>query len=494
MVERVGDEVERRAAEPLARQHVGDAGRVGGERLGGDPALRVVEGDDLLRPEEGVARRHLGRAPGRRRRERGAAASAASRAQRRTPRRAGRRAAARRSRRRPRRSRRRRRSRSRSRARARCRARSRRCRAISLPVAPVPRTSTDSRSGSQAKTLGASAISSSSTSSPSIARPPPAQLAQRGDRLGQQLARRRPRCGGGRRRARRSSSALGLVDSTSVTERSTMRSSIRLAADVEDRRLGEAAAELVDRVEDDVGAAGERVGGQLVGEGEVRAPGLVDDERDVAGVGDLGQAGDVGDGAEVGRRDDEGGDRLAALLGERLLERLGRQAVGDAELVVDLGRDEARAAGRRGPARRSPRSGRCAGRSPTSPRWARAMQTAWLPPEAPLTRNQMRCAPQASAASRCARWNGVSSGSGPMSTPSIPAGRSSASASLADRLDQPRVGAAPALVPGNVEAPRLARRRARRARRGRGCRLWSTRCTVVAAGDWGARMPPASRC
>ena len=54
--------------------------------------------------------------------------------------------------------------------------------------------------------------------------------------------------------------------------------------------------------------------------------------------------------------------------------------------------------------------------------WASVMQIAWLPPEAPFSRNQLRFAPQASAASRWARWNGV--GSGPTSIPSIPAGTS----------------------------------------------------------------------
>ena len=52
--------------------------------------------------------------------------------------------------------------------------------------------------------------------------------------------------------------ALGLVDSTRVTERSIdPASSPRslVGAEVQDRRLGHAAAELVDRVEDDVGSA-----------------------------------------------------------------------------------------------------------------------------------------------------------------------------------------------------------------------------------------------
>ena len=56
------------------------------------------------------------------------------------------------------------------------------------------------------------------------------------------------------------------------------------------------------------------------------------------------------------------------------------------------------------------------------PPWASAIIVAWLPCEAPLIRNQVRPAPQASAASSCACWNGV--GSGPMSTPSVTEGMS----------------------------------------------------------------------
>ena len=58
--ERVGDEVEGGAAEALARQHVGDARRVGGQRLGGDPAL----GQRRRRPPPaGRGRRRAGSSP-----------------------------------------------------------------------------------------------------------------------------------------------------------------------------------------------------------------------------------------------------------------------------------------------------------------------------------------------------------------------------------------------------------------------------------------------
>ena len=68
---RVGDEVERGAAQPLAGEHVRDAGRIGREGLGGDAPLGLGERDHLLRPEEGLARGHLRWAPGRGRGEGG---------------------------------------------------------------------------------------------------------------------------------------------------------------------------------------------------------------------------------------------------------------------------------------------------------------------------------------------------------------------------------------------------------------------------------------
>ena len=102
-----------------------------------------------------------------------------------------------------------------------------------------------------------------------------------------------------------------------------------------------AARVLVGARDDEVGARGERVLGERVAERQVRAPRLVDDERDAVGVGDAGQAGHVGTGAVVGRRDDDR-RRRPRRERERRVERRGRQAVGDAELDVDLRRDEAR--------------------------------------------------------------------------------------------------------------------------------------------------------
>ncbi len=89
----------------------------------------------------------------------------------------------------------------------------------------------------------------------------------------------------------------------------------------------------------------------------------------------------------------------------------------------------------------------------TSPRWASAMQIAWLPPEAPLTRNHDRFAPHASAARRWACWKGVSRGSGPMSTFSVPAGKSrlSAASPIASRSRESAPG--PPLWPGMWKRP-----------------------------------------
>ncbi len=107
-------------------------------------------------------------------------------------------------------------------------------------------------------------------------------------------------------------------------------------AEVEHRRLGEAADDLVGRGDDDVGAAGDRVGGEVGMEAQVRPPGLVDRERNAAGVGDLGEAGDIRAGAEVGGRDDHRADRPRRLV-EGPGERRRGKAVGDPEAGVELG-------------------------------------------------------------------------------------------------------------------------------------------------------------
>ena len=74
---------------------------------------------------------------------------------------------------------------------------------------------------------------------------------------------------------------------------------------------------------------------------EVGAPGLVDDQRQVAGVHHRREPGEVGAGAEVGRRYDHRRDRVRGGL-ERGIERIRGEAVGDAQLGVEFGGDERR--------------------------------------------------------------------------------------------------------------------------------------------------------
>ena len=77
------------------------------------------------------------------------------------------------------------------------------------------------------------------------------------------------------------SSELGLVERTSRTHRATSSASISPSGgDVQHRRLGEAADDLVGRGEHRVGAEAQRRLGQRRVKAEVRAPGAVDDQRD----------------------------------------------------------------------------------------------------------------------------------------------------------------------------------------------------------------------
>ena len=115
----------------------------------------------------------------------------------------------------------------------------------------------------------------------------------------------------------------------------------RRAGDVQHRALGQRAGDLVGAGEHRVGALRERGRRQRLVEAEVRAPRLVDHQRHAGGVRDLRHAGDVGGHAVVGRRDDERGARVGGVA-QRALERGGRDAVGDPELGVVLGGDEAR--------------------------------------------------------------------------------------------------------------------------------------------------------
>ncbi len=113
-------------------------------------------------------------------------------------------------------------------------------------------------------------------------------------------------------------------------------------AEMQHRRLREAADDLVRAGDDQVGAQRQRVRGQILMEGHVRAPRLIDDQRDVVGMRDRRQRAHVRDGAEVGGRDDPRAHRRRRPR-QRGVERLGEQAVRDAQLRIDLRRDERRA-------------------------------------------------------------------------------------------------------------------------------------------------------
>ena len=110
------------------------------------------------------------------------------------------------------------------------------------------------------------------------------------------------------------------------------------------------------------------------------------------------------------------------------------------------------------------------------PDCASARQAAWLPCEAPLIRNQLRAAPQASAASSWACWKGV--GSGPASMPSVSAGMSRLRARSPNASSEHR--GRPRRRPcgrGRGSAPARARRTPA-ARRGRAWQTASRLCAI----------------
>ena len=230
-------------------------------------------------------------------------------------------------------------------------------------------------------------------------------------------------------------------------------------AQVDHGRLGQRADDLVGARDDEVGAQRQRVRGQILVEGQVRAPRLVDHERNAVGVGHLGQAGHVGHRAEVGGRDG-GGPHRVGRIGQRPVERLGRQAVGDA---AARGRPRGRrssASARRGCSRRPCSSARCAAR-PRGRRRGRARAARRGCPgrrRCPGTRCARRPRPRPPAAWAC--WNGVGLGR-PMSMPQVSAGMSSASAfsPMASRSSGSAAGAA--LVAGHVQALGVAAPRRR---------------------------------
>ena len=112
-------------------------------------------------------------------------------------------------------------------------------------------------------------------------------------------------------------------------------------AEVEHRALRKRAGELVSAGQDGVGAEVDGAFGKGRVEAEVGPPRLVYGERDSGGMGHLGAGGDVGAHPVVGGRDDEGGLRSRGL-GQPRSQPLRGDPVGHAPVGVVLGSHEGR--------------------------------------------------------------------------------------------------------------------------------------------------------
>ena len=266
-------------------------------------------------------------------------------------------------------------------------------------------------------------------------------------------------------------SAFGLVDSIRVTARSTIAlvDPVAALADVQDRRLGERADDLVGRGE----TTSAPHSSAAVGQRATRSAGARPRprRRPAARRG-------RGRPRRARRRRRPRRSRSARRSSPRP-RRARRRAPRRATPGSGSGRSRARgrararrsaAAARRGPARRSVEEWTLRCTTTRSPRWASARQIAWLPPEPPLTRNQLRRAPQASAASRWASWNGASAGIGPDVDPLDP-GRDVEPQGAARRSPRAAPGRRPARPCGRGRGSARGRdRRRRSARRGRASR------------------------
>ena len=262
---------------------------------------------------------------------------------------------------------------------------------------------------------GAPASRSSSTSRPGSSRTAVARGGQRRAASRRAARGRAPRRCAGRRRASPLSSELGLVDSISVTQRSTTSSSsrspwprwtiadwVRLPTILWVLETTRSAPER------------ERVPRQLVVEGEVRAPRLVHDQRHAVGVRHLGQRRP----RRPPRRSrwarppwprPRPGCRRAPARAPPGVMQWAMCSSGSSSGATNVGRrpDSTSASIVLEWALRWTTTSR--------PRWASVSSATWLPCDAPLTRNHARRAPHASAARRWASSNGV--GSGPTSMP-----------------------------------------------------------------------------
>ena len=105
--------------------------------------------------------------------------------------------------------------------------------------------------------------------------------------------------------------------------------------------LGERTGSFMDRGGADVGAGVHRRKRQFVGEVELRAMGFIDEYDHVMRMGDFNDLLEFRSPAEVGRIDEEDGFRVRVLF-DRPSDRMGGDAVGDAQVVVDVGLHEDR--------------------------------------------------------------------------------------------------------------------------------------------------------
>ena len=126
--------------------------------------------------------------------------------------------------------------------------------AIRWPVAPVPRTSIESRSGSQAATLVRPASRSSSTSRPGISRISRGSRARVSSVPASSSCRGRGEPPGGVERGGQQRVRAGRLDQGDRTVDHVLVDPAAVA-EVEDGRLGQAADDLVGAGEDEVGAA-----------------------------------------------------------------------------------------------------------------------------------------------------------------------------------------------------------------------------------------------
>ena len=187
-----------------------------------------------------------------------------------------------------------------------------------------------------------------------------------------------------------SSSDDGASSARSRIARATAAASMRVAgADVQHRALRQRADDLVRARQHRVGAQRQRAGRQRLVEAEVRAPGLVDDQRHAAACATSAQRRDVGGHPVVGRRDDE---RRARRPARRRARRAAPPASTPCAIPSSASYSGATNAGTP-PESTSPSTiEACELRWATTraPSGASARHSAWLPCVAPLVRNHVR--------------------------------------------------------------------------------------------------------